>query len=507
MLIEFILEALPQLIGDGFVDTAHVYLYACQKKMERDISQERTFTSLADKLYFLCELSWEMLTTTNMSLNYKLFPERIHRFFGEKVQEKELDHWWFDLTGQTLLIRDSDGNYTPAHRSLLEFFAAYKFAAVLGLLPPDFATLAKQQRNVDPNKPALDQRWSEYFRASGETLHPLASFVPETAEHLNVAVARYWLPDAVLRFVAEMVSNNANAIERLGNWAWEGTGELAWDAIMVLAYLKAFNPKQAAAGLLQASKGKPLKGGVAWVLGELGVAGDEVVYLLEQAANFPDNSDAWWHSTFALGKLGRISKPVDHMIARLPAEWNVLKAVKQIESAIAAPQWAEIRMEHKAVIALVQAYRNGEITKHEIEKLLEPIDYAGARHVYYAIWLLGELRVKTALPKILLARDHPQASVRNCLSEAIGKMGSEVISEEIVEVLKHLLHHDSYYRIRFNCARSFARLGAVSAIPDLDEALRKEEVSDVRAELEWAIQELKKRDAEAKETHSSHTSQ
>lgn len=135
VMTELILEALPDIELGKPVDMARVYLYAVRRKMERDIKAERTFTSLADKLYFLCELSWEMLSNNQMSLNYRLFPDRIRRLFGSIVQdEKDLDHWHYDMMGQTMLIRDADGDYTPAHRSLLEFFVAYKFAAELGVL-------------------------------------------------------------------------------------------------------------------------------------------------------------------------------------------------------------------------------------------------------------------------------------------------------------------------------------------------------------------------------------
>jgi hypothetical protein len=37
------------------------------------------------------------------------------------------------MMGQTMLTRNADGDYMPAHRSLLEFFVAYKFAAELGI--------------------------------------------------------------------------------------------------------------------------------------------------------------------------------------------------------------------------------------------------------------------------------------------------------------------------------------------------------------------------------------
>jgi predicted NACHT family NTPase len=60
---ELILEALPDIEADKPVDMSRVYLYGVRRKIELGIKAERTFTSLADKLYFLCELSWEMLST------------------------------------------------------------------------------------------------------------------------------------------------------------------------------------------------------------------------------------------------------------------------------------------------------------------------------------------------------------------------------------------------------------------------------------------------------------
>jgi predicted NACHT family NTPase len=78
---EYVIGALPDITEGKPIDLARVYLYSIQRKMERDIKAERTFTSLADKLYFLCELSWEMLSTDQMSLNYRDFRERLRRLF------------------------------------------------------------------------------------------------------------------------------------------------------------------------------------------------------------------------------------------------------------------------------------------------------------------------------------------------------------------------------------------------------------------------------------------
>ena len=156
VLTELILEALPDIEAGKPVDMSRVYLYAVRHKMERDIKAERTFTSMADKLYFMCELSWEMLSTDRMSINYREFPDRIRKLFGPAVQEeKDLDHWHYDMMGQTMLIRNAEGDYAPAHRSFLEFFTAYKFSAALDLLAFDFDDLGNLQKKTRLKHPNL----------------------------------------------------------------------------------------------------------------------------------------------------------------------------------------------------------------------------------------------------------------------------------------------------------------------------------------------------------------
>ncbi|MEO1433547.1 MAG: NACHT domain-containing protein [Cyanobacteria bacterium J06633_8] len=215
VLTELILEALPDIAAGKPVDMSRVYLYAVQRKMERDIKAERTFTSLADKMYFLCELAWEMLSTEQMSLNYRLFPDRIRRLFGSVVQEeKDLDHWHYDMMGQTMLIRNADGDYTPAHRSLLEFFVAYKFAAELGVLADDFTELVKAQSCLDGNAAPVDYTWSGYFERQLDengcslAISPLRKFVSEPLEKLKDTFGRSPLTKAVMDLLMGMVGDN-----------------------------------------------------------------------------------------------------------------------------------------------------------------------------------------------------------------------------------------------------------------------------------------------------------
>ncbi|QLE40226.1 NACHT domain-containing protein [Nostoc sp. C052] len=223
VMTDLILEALPDIEAGKPVDMSRVYLYAVRRKMERDIKAERTFTSLADKLYFLCELSWEMLSTDQMSLNYRLFPERIRRLFGSSVQEeKDLDHWHYDMMAQTMLVRNADGDYTPAHRSLLEFFVAYKFAAELGALASDFTELAQAQPGLDNSAAPIDYTWSDYFSryGSNEAMPsatplgnaPLKTFTSESFEKLRQTFGRSLLTKAVIDLLVPMLSNKGSLI-------------------------------------------------------------------------------------------------------------------------------------------------------------------------------------------------------------------------------------------------------------------------------------------------------
>ena len=226
VMTELILEALPDIESGKPVDMSRIYLYAVRRKMERDIKEERTFTSLAEKLYFLCELSWEMLSTDRMSLNYREFPDRIRRLFGSVVQEeKDLDHWHYDMMGQTMLIRNADGDYMPAHRSLLEFFVAYKFAAELGAIAPDFLELAKVQSCLDTSREPQEYTWSAYFQRTLDqegrsmAIAPLKNFVSEDWERLLLGIGKVSLSkvviDLLLPVLAPNVHLNQNALIKI----------------------------------------------------------------------------------------------------------------------------------------------------------------------------------------------------------------------------------------------------------------------------------------------------
>ncbi|NKX13343.1 MULTISPECIES: pentapeptide repeat-containing protein [Bacillus cereus group] len=220
IMTEYVLEALPDIESGKPIDLSRVYLYAVDRKMKRDIKEERTFTSLADKLYFLSELSWEMVSKDQMSLNYRMFPNHLRKLFGSFVQEqKDLDHWHYDMMGQTLLIRNADGDYTPAHRSLLEFFVAYKFTAQLGLLEEDFYECARNSSNLDTSQQPIDYSWSEYFQrevVSGivKDIAPLQKFKTDNIDILVNGFGKRKLSKAIIDLMVNMI-NKEEAKQKL----------------------------------------------------------------------------------------------------------------------------------------------------------------------------------------------------------------------------------------------------------------------------------------------------
>jgi hypothetical protein len=209
---ELVLDALPAIEAGAPVDLARVYLYAVRRKLDRDVRAERTFTSIADKLYFMCELAWEMVSSDTLSINYRQFPDRLRACFGSTVElAKDLDHWQHDMRGQTLLIRNADGDYAPAHKSMLEFFVAFKLAAQLGVLAGEFL------EPVSPVEGAPAFRWSEYFlqvRVDGG-LPPMSGFAAEPVERLATVVGNTMPTRPITEFLRSIVKDCPDRVERL----------------------------------------------------------------------------------------------------------------------------------------------------------------------------------------------------------------------------------------------------------------------------------------------------
>lgn len=137
VVLRYLLAALDEVGGDVLEKPAQVYLYATNQLIFRNIKDLRTFLKMENFLLFGCELAWEMIKSGEMHVHFKDFPERIKKHF--RIKDPEIDYWAYDLRDQSLLHRDPEGNYEFAHKSIAEYFAAFKFTAELGCLAPEFS--------------------------------------------------------------------------------------------------------------------------------------------------------------------------------------------------------------------------------------------------------------------------------------------------------------------------------------------------------------------------------
>lgn len=171
ILIELLLAALDDVDVEKLQNISSVYLYATNKLLLKNIKEERTFTSTKDKLFFLCELAWEMLKKQELKMHYKQIPEIIKIHFNDKIKDQhDLDNWDYDLRSQTLLHNNLAGYYEFAHKSLAEYFVALKFACELGCVSESFLSIYNNLSEFDSDMPYNKKDINELSETFGSKL-------------------------------------------------------------------------------------------------------------------------------------------------------------------------------------------------------------------------------------------------------------------------------------------------------------------------------------------------
>jgi hypothetical protein len=522
VMIDYILEALPDVEFGKPLDLSRVYWYALKRKMERDIREERTFTSQADKLYFFCELAWEMLSSGRLTMNYRAFPESIRRLFDAEVcEQKDLDHWESDLRGNGMLIHDDYGNYIPAHKSLLEFFVAYKFVAQLGVLSSDFLELPRNQSHINLKAARQNYTWSDYFHSKlgpdgkRTPIAPLLEFVRDPAlENLLLddvdQYSRYQFPSNVMAFAARMLSTEPASLDRLVRMALFDRDHFARAAQAFIPHLKHEDYSRVLAeSIVQKSGAEPLRVGVGWVLGELGLATPSVLNALQHtirslAEGREVSPIAWWEAAFALEKLGALKaiggrkgdEPMRHLIDNLPSYATIAELKNRLNKQIACKSQEPFDINEIDVALIIKHEDDADVLdlfRRAVASVTFSSDKMKGRRFYRMVWLCGHLGKRADLRDECLRTVHAaaashQSSVRNCAYEALGKIGQR--DEETIKILeKGLLDED--YRARYHAAWSLGELGSSTSISRLSEAIRNEEVRDVRAEMSRVREHLR----------------
>jgi hypothetical protein len=201
VMIELLMDAIPYLSGEER-STSEIYFKAALHKMGRDISSGRTMTSIRDKFFFMTELSMHMLAKSLLSVHYKDIPNSIREYFGKEVSDGELDHWNHDLLSQTMLIRDDNGNYKPAHKSFAEFFAALKLCGAAGTLKSEIWDAIAPSPNLDKTSDA--KTWAEAFRAADRPFGLGVALKPLQREEMREVWFSLPFDDALRDFCAGM---------------------------------------------------------------------------------------------------------------------------------------------------------------------------------------------------------------------------------------------------------------------------------------------------------------
>jgi hypothetical protein len=246
-----------------------------------------------------------------------------------------------------------------------------------------------------------------------------------------------------------------------------------------------------------------MRSGVAWVLGELGVASREVTEGLTNTVRSlgkPNGASiaAWWESAFALEKL-RLLGPregrqgntaIRFLIDNLPAGRTLEGALRNFFDSLECDRrtarqdlegWSAINQCDIVTIVKHESHVDqGEL----LGRLRTSLDFAKdtlGRRCYYIVWLCGHLGIRGSVDSVIRATEHPFGSVRNIACEALGKIGDA--SPRVIQALEARLIKDKYYRARYHAAWSLCELGSKSSLPMLSRAVELEEVRDVREEM------------------------
>ena len=472
-LMNLLVTALGSVPADRITNRGQAYLHAT-KELLRDSASKAAPISTADKLLFLCELAWDMLKSGNLRVHSNDMPGHIRACFeARKANPDELKKWGDYLLAGTLLQCDSAGYWEFAHKSLVEYFAGYKFVAGIGCLSDEFRT------------------------AYGE------GGLPVTVSDIRDLD----LPPVAAALASDMVSKDFEYMQKLCMIAWEESGLVGWNAQNILPFLK--HPYGADLVKLLLEEVKVLKqngtyrmrSGVAWVFGELGVKTDEVKAVLNEAIGAMSPEDrqstgAWWEAAFALEKLEAPDlgsdagdRAIGILIPTLPETYTAETVRENLRKCYEATNPAGV-INHCDVVGVVK-FREWIDPVRLFKEVFGQIDISRDtqdRRAYFAVWLCGHLKIKTreCVDTVIKATTHPHASVRNCAAEALGKIGDR--SAGVESALEDRLQ-DGYYRTRYHAAWSLGELGLKDALPKLIEAIQAEEIPDVRAKME-AVRQL-----------------
>lgn len=125
VMIEMIVDTLPDVKDLSAINPAVLYQKYTDKWIKKNIEEERTFLDADSKRIFMEELAWEMYRTGSLRLHYTDIPGKVQSHFGLSTKVT-VDYYEHDIRAQSYLVRDHEGQYVFAHKSFMEFFIAQR---------------------------------------------------------------------------------------------------------------------------------------------------------------------------------------------------------------------------------------------------------------------------------------------------------------------------------------------------------------------------------------------
>ena len=455
VLVELLLVALDEVSADVLENPAQVYLYATNKLLLRNIDTKRTFTTTTDKLYFLCELAWEMIRSGELCIHYSDIPERIEAYFGDRIRDQhELDTWDYDLRNQTLLHRDAAGYYEFAHKSLAEYFVAFKFAAELGCLAPEYAQAYCEVDGKSCKLPFARKNVSELTETFGalplsdERMQAVRDFLRgmvDDADRLWALIAQ--TRDKTLEDVNYVGSNAATVLNQMD----EGFAERDLSGTVLVA-----------ADLTDADLTRSnLHGAILRQAILRGAMLKEAVLEDTDLAN--------------VSCTARDLKNVqpEYLIALLEETTVCSRAAAALGMAgseKAIPALLDLLERKEEHIRGTAAFSLGMIQSPQAIPHLIPLLTDSHQHVRgEAAFALGMLRAVAAAPDLVQLLDDEHAHVRGRACEALGRIGATEAIPELTRLL-----NDEHEAVRGRACKALGWIGATEAIPELTRLLNDE---------------------------------
>ncbi|MCO1600023.1 restriction endonuclease [Desulfosporosinus nitroreducens] len=132
VLLNVILETIPRLtIQKGSkINAATLYDLYTGFWLQREDSKGKTLIKSSEKIMFMKHIAWKMFETNLLSINFRVLPNEINKYFKIDIKE-DIDHFSHDILSCSFLNRDELGNYKFIHKSFMEYFVASKIVTDL----------------------------------------------------------------------------------------------------------------------------------------------------------------------------------------------------------------------------------------------------------------------------------------------------------------------------------------------------------------------------------------